>query len=123
MNEDTKNRTSESMSLELQKLGSSINVSDRTDNITFSVQTLKKNLDATLALLEERIFSPKFNEDDFSRIKKQSLEAFKNAKTQPASVASDVSAKVNFGPNHILGIGQSGSEETVNNLSLKDIFA
>ena len=121
MNEDTKNRTSESMSLELQKLGSSINVSDRTDNITFSVQTLKKNLDATLALLEERIFSPKFNEDDFSRIKKQSLEAFKNAKTQPASVASDVYARVNFGPNHILGIGQGGSEETVSNLSLKDI--
>ena len=121
MNEDTKKRTSEAMSLELQKLGSSIRVNSGTDNISFSVQTLKKNLDATLSLLEERIFSPKFNEDDFNRIKKQSMEAFKNAKTQPASVASDVYARVNFGPNHILGIDQGGSEETVNNISLSDI--
>ena len=121
MNEDTKKRTSEEMSIELQKLGSSINVNDGLDEITINVQTLKKNLDATLALLEERIFQPKFNEDDFTRIKKQRMEAFKNAKTQPASVASDVFAKLNFGPNHILGMDQDGSEETVKDFTLSDI--
>jgi zinc protease len=47
MNEDTKNYTAEQMAVELQKLGSSINVSSSTDEITFNVQCLKKNLDKT----------------------------------------------------------------------------
>ena len=60
MNDDTKTYTAEEMSKELQKLGSSINVFSGMDDITFQVQSQKKKLDATLKLLEERIFNPKF---------------------------------------------------------------
>jgi zinc protease len=121
MNEDTKNYTSEEISRELQKLGSSIRISSGTNDVSFQVQSLKKNLDATLKLLEERMFNPKFNEDDFNRIQKQSLEGFKNAKTQPAAIASTVYGKLNFGANNILGISTSGTEESVKNLKLEDI--
>ncbi len=123
MNEDTKNYTSEEISRELQKLGSSIRVSSGTSDISFQVQCLKKNLDATLKLLEERIFNPKFNIDDFSRIQKQSMEGFKNIKTQPAAIASTVYSKLNFGANNILGISSNGTEETMKNLKLDDIQA
>jgi len=121
MNEDTKNYTAEQMSRELQKLGSSINVSSSLDGITFQVQSLKKNVDGTLKLLEERIFNPKFTEDAFARIKKQTVEGFKIAKTQPATVASAVFAKVNYGDKHILGVAEDGDEETVKNFTLKDV--
>jgi len=121
MNEDTKNYSAEQMSRELQKLGSSINVSSSLDGITFSVQSLKKNVDATLKLLEEKIFNPKFTEDAFARIKKQTVEGFKIAKTQPATVASAVFAKVNYGDKHILGVAEDGDEETVKNFTLKDV--
>jgi len=121
MNEDTKNYSAEQMSRELQKLGSSINVSSSLDGITFSVQALKRNIDATMKLLEERIFNPKFTEDAFSRIKKQTIEGFKIAKTQPATVASAVFAKVNYGDKHILGVAEDGDEETVKNFTLKDV--
>jgi zinc protease len=123
MNEDTKNYSAEQMSRELQKLGSSVNVSSGLDGITFSVQTLKKNIDGTLKLLEERMFNPKFTEEAFSRIKKQTMEGFKIAKTQPAVVASAVFAKVNYGDKHILGVAEDGSEETVKNFTLQDIQA
>ena len=121
MTEDTKNYSAEQISLELQKLGSSINVSSSLDGITFSVQSLKKNIDATLKLLEERMLNPKFTEDAFSRIKKQTVEGFKIAKTQPATVASAVFAKVNYGDKHILGVSQDGDEETVKNFTLRDV--
>lgn len=121
MNEDTKNYTAEQMSFELQKLGSSINVSSSLDGITFSVQTLKKNIDPTLKLLEERLFNPKFTEDAFTRIKKQTMEGFKIAKTQPSVVASAVFAKVNYGDKHILGKAEDGDEETVKNFTVQDI--
>ncbi len=121
MNDDTKKYTAEEMSRELQKLGSSISVFSGTEDITFQVQTQKKNLDATLALLEERMFNPKFTNDAFNRFKKQTLENFKLAKTQPAAVADAVFAKLNYGANHVMGTSEEGTEETVNKFTLADI--
>lgn len=121
MNEDTKNHTAEKISEELQKLGSSLNVSSGLNGITFTVNALKKNLDAVLTLLNERMYNPKFSEETFSRIKQQRLESFKLMKAQPAAVAEAVFAKVNYGANHILGISQNGTEETVKNITLQDI--
>jgi zinc protease len=71
MNEDTKNYTSEQLSAELEKLGSSVGVSNTSDAIVFTVQSLKKNLDKTLKMLEERMLNPKFSEEAFTRIKRQ----------------------------------------------------
>lgn len=121
MNDDTKNYTAEQMSRELQKLGSSVSVFSGMEDITFQVQSQKKNLDATLRLLEERMFRPKFTQDAFNRFMKQTMESFKVAKTQPAAVASDVFAKLNYGKNHILGVSEDGNEETVKSFTLADI--
>jgi len=121
MNEDTKNFSAEKMSQELQTLGSSVNINSGLDGITFSVQSLTKNLDATLKLLQERMFNAKFTEEAFGRIKKQTMEGFKIAKTQPSVVASSVFAKLNYGDKHILGVAEDGSEETVKNITLQDI--
>lgn len=121
MNEDTKNYSAEQMAIELQKLGSSVNVSSSLDGITFSIQCLKKNLAPTMALVEERMLQPKFNEDDFTRIQKQRLENFKQTKADPAAVANIVFAKINYGPHNILGMSPNGNEHTIKNLKLQDI--
>ncbi|TCZ68831.1 M16 family metallopeptidase [Flaviaesturariibacter aridisoli] len=121
MNEDTKDHSAEQISQELSKLGASLNVSSGLNGITFTVQTLKKNLDPVLTLLQERLFRPNFTEAAFNRIKNQRLQAFKQMKSQPAAIADAVFAKVNYGPNHVLGISQNGTEETVKNIELKDV--
>lgn len=121
MNEDTKNYTAEQMSVELQKLGSSVSIGSSFDGITVSVQSLKKNLDATLTLVEEKLFHPKFSDAAFNRIQRQNLESFKQAKADPASVASNVFAKINYGPDNILSMSEAGTEYTVKNLKLQDI--
>jgi len=121
MNEDTKNYTAEQMAVELQKLGSNVNISSNFDGITFSVQSLKKNLDKTLALVEERLLNPKFTDAAFSRIQKQRMEGFKQAKAQPASVADNVIAKVNYGPNNFMSMSENGTEYTIKNLVIKDV--
>ncbi len=121
MTEDTKNYTAEQIAVELQKLGSSINVLSSVDGIIFTVNSLKKNFDQTLGLLQERMFNPKFTESSFDRIKKQTLQSFKQQKAQPAVVADIVFAKLNYGPNHILGMDEGGTEETIKNIKLQDI--
>lgn len=121
MNEDTRNYTAEQMAIELQKLGSSINTYSSRDGIVMTVQTLKKNIDKTLLLLQERMFNPSFTEDAFKRNQKQNLEGLKQAKTQPAAVASDIAAKIYYGAGNILGMSEDGTESSLNNIKLEDI--
>ena len=123
MNEDTKNYTAEQLQFDLQRLGSSVTVNNEFDAVSFNVQTLKKNIDKTLQLVEERMLNPRFTPEAFSRIQKQTIEGFKQRKSQPATIASDVFAKLNYGGNHILGVNEVGTEYTVKNMTVKDIEA
>ena len=109
MNEDTQDRTAEEFQTALQMLGSSVYVGSGFDDINVSVQSLKKNLDKTLALVEERLFRPKFTSAAFERIKKQTLEGFKLRKSQPSAVASEVFDKINYGEGNLLGISRVGT--------------
>ncbi len=121
MNEDTKNYTAERMAVELQKLGSSISVSSGFNGTTFNVQALKKNLDKTLVLLEERIFRPNFTDAAFSRLQKQTIEGFKQSKAQPAFLASQHFDKIIYNSGNFLTLSESGTERTITNLTIKDV--
>ncbi|OSZ78724.1 peptidase M16 [Chitinophagaceae bacterium IBVUCB1] len=121
MNEDTKNYTAEAFSVALDKLGSSIDVNADFDGISVSVRSLKKNLDKTLALLEERLLNPKFTEDAFNTNKKRTIEGIKNAMVRPNYIASVVYDKILYGDNHVLGWASEGNEATLNNIKLSDM--
>lgn len=121
MNEDTEQYTAEQMQIELQKLGSTIRVSSSLDGISFTVQSLKKNFDKTVALLEERMLRPRFTQEAFDRIQKQALESFRIQKSQPASIANVVFSRLAYGDGHILGISEAGTEFSVKNLTLQDV--
>lgn len=121
LNEDTQHFTASEISAKLAVLGSSIYVSASTTEIAFSVSSLTKNVDSTLSLLGERLLHPKFTEEAFERIKRQSIQGLQSAKTQPANVASSVFNKVLFGKDNIRTYGLSGTEQTLNNITLKDV--
>ncbi|WP_299757713.1 pitrilysin family protein [uncultured Pontibacter sp.] len=121
LNEDTQNYTSEQFSNELDKLGSSIRINSGSNDTYITVQSLKKNLDKTLALLEERLFRPKFNQEDFDRLKKQQLEAIANQATQPTAIANNVYSKLLYGSGNIMALPTSGTAETVANITLEDV--
>lgn len=121
LNEDTQNYTSEQFSNELDKLGSSIRINSGSNDTYVTVQSLKKNLDKTLALLEERLFRPKFNQEDFDRLKKQQLEAIANQATQPTAIANNVYSKLLYGSGNIMALPTSGTAETVANITLEDV--
>ncbi len=121
MNESTKNYTAEQMAVELQKLGSSVNVSSDFDATVFSIQSLKKNIAQTLKLVEERMLNPIFKQDDFNRIQKQALEGFKQQKAQPVAIANNVFDKLIYGDKNILGMNGNGNATTIKNLTLSDV--
>ena len=88
LNEGTKNYTTEQISAELEKLGSSISFGAGKSATMINVRTLKKNLDATLKLLEEKLLSPGFNAEDFKLAKKQYKEGLKNSETSANAMAN-----------------------------------
>jgi zinc protease len=120
-NEDTENYSAEDFSNELEMLGSSIRVISGPDETVVSVQALKKNLDRTLELMEERMFRPKFNQDDFERLKKQQLEGIANRATQPTAIATQVYNKLLYGDGHFLSVPTTGTAETVSSITLDDV--
>ena len=121
LNEDTQNFTAEQMTVELQKLGSSISVSSDLNSLSFNVQCLKKNLAPTLKLLEERFSKPNFTEDAFKRLQRQAMERFKQSRSLPAAIATAVFDKINYGPGNILGMSENGTEYSISKLTLSDI--
>ncbi len=123
LNDETVNYTAEQMNAQLEKLGSSIQIGASNDATVFYVSSLTKNLDATLSLLKERLFHPKFTQEALDRIKNQTLQSFKIAKTQPANIASTVIGKVLYGKDNIRTYGLIGNEQTVPNITLADVQA
>jgi zinc protease len=72
-------------------------------------------------LLQEKLFNPKFTQDALDRIKKQTIEGLKQAKTQPAGVASTVYSKILYGTDNVRTYSTGGNEETVAAITLQDV--
>jgi zinc protease len=118
MNEGTKNYTTEQISAELEKLGSSISFSGTKENTTVTINCLKKNLDATLKLFEEKLYNPKFDPEDFKRVKKQYKEALRDEKTSPEALANKAYLNVLYGNTPF---GLAPTVKNVDKLELEDV--
>jgi zinc protease len=123
LNDETQSFTAEQMNSALEKIGSSIDVSATSNATVFSVLSITKNLDETLALLKERLLHPKFTQEALDRIKTQDLQSIQIAKTQPANIASDVFTKLLYGKDNIRTFGLAGNEKTIPNITLADVNA
>jgi zinc protease len=121
MDEDTKNYSSEDFSTALEKLGSTIDVYTSDDATVVNVQSLRKHLDKTLSLLEERLLRPKFTQEAFTMNKKRAIESIKNSMNRANYVASTVYPKVLYGADNVLGWSVQGTEKTIQNIELKDV--
>lgn len=118
LNEGTKNFTTEQISAELEKLGSSISFSANKSATTIQISSLKKNLDATLKLLEEKLLSPGFNAEDFKLTKKQYKESVKNEETSANTMANKAFNFAVYG-NSVMGLDPS--VKTIENVELDDV--
>lgn len=121
--EATKLSTNEELANRLAKLGSFINVGSGDDFTTITIRSLTENLDETIAIAMERLFQPAFNEADFTRLKGQTIQGIKNAKTQPAVTASAVYNKILYGDQNAFAYPDDGTEASVENITLDDVKA
>jgi zinc protease len=97
LNESTENFTTEEMSAKLDNLGSSISFSSGGRTSSIFVSSLVSKIDETIALLEEKLFNPAFDEEDYKRINKQYKESINNSKKSAQNMARQAVTELMYG--------------------------
>ena len=123
MNEGTTVHSKEELSNELAKLGSNIYIGAAGRNTYIKVNSLVKNLDATLVLMNEMMFQPSFAQDDFDRVKNQLIQSLQQGSKDARTLASNALKQVTYGKNNRFGLADSGTIATVSAITLADVKA
>lgn len=121
LKEGTESYSGEELSKALENLGSRITANAGGENVTISITSLTKNLDATLDLAKEVMFKPAFEEEAFARIKKNVLEGIANRVNRASELANIAFNEALYGENTIKAIPASGTEESVTGLTNEDV--
>jgi zinc protease len=120
MNEGTKIKTPEELELAIGLLGASIYFSSGDENISVNVSTLEKNFEKTLALVEEMMLEPRWDEEQFALAKSRVVNNLKRNAANPDYLAQTQLNKLIFGDN-ILAMDASGTEQTVSAITIADL--
>jgi zinc protease len=120
LNESTTEHSAEEMSQALQKLGSSISISAGNQYLNVRVNTLTKHLDATMALVYEKLTKPAFIESEFVRNQRNAVQAAINGKKDAGYLASTAYRQLLHADN-IAATSVNGSEESLENITLNDV--
>ena len=121
MNEGTKNKTPEELEDAIKLLGANINFYGGNENITIRVSTLARNFEKTIGLVEEMLFEPRWDEEQFNLAKIRIVNNLKRNKANPSYLASTTLNKLVFGENNILAIETVGTEESVSSITIDDL--
>jgi zinc protease len=121
MNEGTKNKTPEELEDAIKLLGASISFYGGSENITVRVSTLARNFEQTISLVEEMLFEPRWDEEQFNLAKSRVINNLKRNKANPSYLASNELNKLIFGENNILSVESAGTEESVNTITTYDL--
>lgn len=123
MNEGTASKTAAQLEQEIGLLGSSIQVFSGRESTRIFGNSLSRNLEATLALVEEIISQPRFETEDFERVKSAALTGLKGREAQPTTIAGLSFSKLIYSEAHPMGRSVRGTSDSVSGLTLDDMKA
>lgn len=121
LQQSSQKTSAEELENRLNRLGSSVSINAGDEDFNVVVQALSINLRATLKVLEEMLFEPKFDEKEFELEKKKQLDGITQGLTNAGTIADLTYRRLLYGADHVMYFTPSGSAETVNNVSLQDI--
>jgi len=123
MTEGTVNRTPEELEEAIDLLGANIWVSAGTEGISINVNALARNFEKTLALVEEMILEPRWDEEQFALAKLRIVNGHKRNLANPSYLASRAFRNTVFGENSLLGTATDGTVESIEAITIDDLKA
>jgi len=121
MTRGTANKTPEELEEAIDNLGASINVNSGRQSVVISGNTLARNFQATMDLVEEILLEPRWDETEFDLAKQGTLSNIAAQSADPNSIATNTFNKLVYGEENILSNNPIGTINTVENISLDDL--
>jgi zinc protease len=123
MTQGTQKKTAQELEEAIQQLGASINVSAGAEDIRISVNTLARNYEPTLRLVEEILLEPRWDAKEFMLIKQSVLSQIQQQAANPNAVAQLNFNRLIYGKDNIRSRNILGTAESVTAITLDDLKA
>jgi zinc protease len=121
MQEGTKNKTPEELEDAIGQIGANIGMYTGNEEIVIYGNCLARYFDETIAIIEEMMLEPRWDTDEFDRIQKAQINNIKQRNANPNAISQSVSNKIAFGEDHIFGKHLSGTQESVEAITIDDL--
>ena len=119
----TKTKTPEALENAIKQLGASIDVVADKEDIRISVNTLAKNYDLAMDLVKEILLEPRWDKNEFTLIKQQTISQIQQQEANPRSVADNTFSELIYGENSIHAKNILGNNRSVEAITLDDVKA
>ncbi len=121
MMEGTVSKTPLELEEEIEMLGANIYMYTTRESIIVRGNTLVRNFDKTMALLEEILLEPRWDEEEFALIKTRTINEIKRSDANPNTVAGRVFNKLLYGKDHIFSYPTVGTVSSVEAITIDDL--
>ncbi|WP_139856409.1 M16 family metallopeptidase [Aequorivita sinensis] len=121
MTQGTATKTPEELENAIESLGATINTVATKEAIMIYGNTLAKNYDKTMSLIEEVLLQSRWDEKEFELQKQSVLSQIERQKANPNSIAGIEFDKLIYGESNILSHDNFGTKESVEAITLDDL--
>ncbi|PHR61977.1 MAG: peptidase M16 [Robiginitomaculum sp.] len=119
----TANKTTAELENAIKALGSSISVSSGNGEAWVSGTTLSRNFEKTIALAQEMLVEPRWDQEEFDLLITSTVDAIKVSEGNPGAISRREWSKVMYPSDHMYSFTASGPKEKVQATSLEDLKA
>jgi zinc protease len=123
LNEGTETMTPEELEEAIEMLGAMIRVSASDEDITVSVNTLARNFEKTLAIVEEMLLKPRWDSLSFELSKTRILNGIRRNAIDPTYLGSQALSKLVLGTDNIYSTDVMGTMESVSAMTVDQLKA
>ena len=123
MTQGTRRKTPVELEEAIQQLGANINVFAGTEDVRVRVNTLARNYDATLALVEEILLEPRWDAKEFDLLKQSVISQVRQQEANPNAIAQNNFNLLIYGKDNVRSRSTLGTIASVNAITLDDLKA
>ncbi len=106
----------------LDLLGARMTARPGTESSRLGLSVLKRNLGEALRLAGGAVMEPRFDREDWDRVKSLHIEHLRQMEDRPAAVAGLVGMRAFFGDDHPYGKPVNGTIESVDSITLEKVM-
>ncbi len=121
MMEGTANKTPEQLEEAIALLGANIYMYTTDESIVMRGNTLKRNFKKTMDLVEEILLEPRWDQEEFGRVKLSTINSIKRDDANPNVIADRVYNKILYGKDHPMASPTKGTVASVENMDIQDM--